>query len=75
MRQNVPKESMLEENLIAMEFLGIFYSSERMENKMLEANPNLESWMTSCQGKEKMLPLCCNLYNEKKRASCSQYSR
>lgn len=70
-----PKGINAGETLILMEFLGIFYNSERRENKMLEANPNLESWMTSCHGREKMLTLCCNLYNEKKRASCSKYSR
>lgn len=58
-----------------MGFLSIFCNIESVKNKMSETTPNLERYMTIYQGMEEMLPLYCNLQNEKKKVVQSTVDR
>lgn len=48
-------------------FLDLFYGTERVKNKTLEANPNVERCMMICQGTEKCLfcIVMCTMRKEK----------
>ena len=52
--EDVPEEVTWARNFTLKEFSKILCDTENPNDKILEADPNLERTMTTCQGREKM---------------------
>ena len=62
-------EEVTGKNITLKEFLEVYDKIERAKDKMLHVLPNLEKFMTFCQGLEEILILYRKLYEEKKEVS------
>ena len=66
MKDDVPKEVMPTKNFTLRELLEIFNNTERIKDKMLEADPNFERSVKILQVIEKILSLYHKISKEKK---------
>lgn len=62
---------MLTKNFIVKQHREAFHDFKNIMDKILGADPNLETSMTIHQGTEKMLALYCKLYDKRATLNCS----